>query len=167
MIGAIALIAALIITALIQVTVFPAVLPISFRPDAILALAITWGAITSFRQAVPIGVLGGFLIDMWSDGPIGLSGLLIGSVSFLTIIGETPIVPNTVLFPLLLTFGADVILQFLHFIVFQALGRDVSWESPAPALGLLTAVSTSLLVLLMYSPSRWMARRLAPPRVDW
>ena len=101
----------MLVGALVQVTVLPAVLPATFRPDVVLAMAITWGALASFRQAVPLAVLGGYLVDIWTDGPVGLTALLAGTVAFATAIGETPLVPTTIAFPLVLTFGAEIVLQ--------------------------------------------------------
>jgi rod shape-determining protein MreD len=152
---------------LIHVTVLPALLPTTFRPDALLAATMTWGALAGYRQAVALGVVGGFLVDLWSDAPIGLTGLLVGAVAFLTALGEIPLVPANALFPLLAAFFGEILLQGLRFVMFQALGRPVEVVEPMLAIVLLTAVSTALLVLPFYPFARWLDRRLKQPRLEW
>ncbi|MFN8535668.1 MAG: rod shape-determining protein MreD [Dehalococcoidia bacterium] len=152
---------------LIHVTVLPAVLPTTFRPDAMLAATVTWGALAGYRQAVALGVVGGFIVDLWGDTPLGLTGLLIGAVAFLTAVGEIPLIPANVLFPMVTAFLGELVLQGLRFIMFQALGRPVELVDPMPAIVLLTAASTSLLVLVFYPFARWLDRRMKHPRLEW
>ncbi|MCS6801288.1 MAG: rod shape-determining protein MreD [Chloroflexota bacterium] len=164
-----ALIAVLFLLAvvLLHVTVLPTVLPTTFRPDALLAATMTWGALAGYRQAVAVGVVGGFLVDLWGDAPIGVTGLLVGAVAFLTAVGEIPLVPANALFPLLAAFVGELLVQGLRIILFQALGRPVEIVEPMPALILLTAVSTALLALGFYPFARWLDRRRRGPRLEW
>lgn len=157
----------LLAVVMIHVTVLPAILPTTFRPDALLAATMTWGALAGYRQAVAVGVVGGFLVDLWGDAPVGLTGLLVGAVAFLTVIGEVPLVPANALFPLVATFVGELVLQGLRFIMFQAIGRPVEIVEPMPAIILLTAVSTALLALGFYPFARWLDRRLKGPRLEW
>jgi rod shape-determining protein MreD len=152
---------------LLHVTVLPALLPTTFRPDALLAATVTWGALAGYRQAVALGVIGGFLVDLWSDAPMGLSGLIVGMVAFATVLGEVPLLPANVLFPLVLTFFGELAAQGIRFLLFQAIGRPVEGGEPLPALVVLTATSTALLVLGFYPVTRWLTRRLAGPRLEW
>lgn len=158
---------ALIVIALTQVTILPAVLPTTFRPDVVLAAAITWGALASYRQAVPMAVLGGFFVDIWTDGPVGLTALLAGLLAFSTAIGETPLVPATVAFPLILTFGAEIVLQVLRLLIFQAIGRQVEFTEPGPAILLLTAATSALIVLPAYPIAKMLYRRFGRPVAEW
>ncbi|GIW05200.1 MAG: hypothetical protein KatS3mg060_0005 [Dehalococcoidia bacterium] len=157
----------LLTVVMIHVTILPAVLPTTFRPDALLAATMTWGALAGYRQAVALGVIGGFLVDLWGDAPIGLTGLLVGTVAFLTAIGEIPLIPANALVPLITAFIGEFVLQGLRFIMFQALGRPVELGDPMPAIILLTAVSTSMLVLGFYPFARWLDRRMKRPRLEW
>jgi hypothetical protein len=107
------------------------------------------------------------MVDMWSSGPVGLTALLAGLVSFSTAIGETPLVPANIAFPLVLTFGAEIVLQVLQLLIYQAIGRPVDYIDPDPAILLLTAATTALFVLPAYPIAKILHRRFGRPAVEW
>jgi hypothetical protein len=59
------------------------------------------------------------------------------------------------------------LVEGLRFVMFQALGRPVELVEPMPAIVLLTATSTSLLVVVFYPFARWLDRRMKRPRLEW
>jgi len=147
------------IAALLQVTVAPALLPHGFQPNVVLAWVIAWGALAGSRRAMIAGVAGGLFVDVWGVLPVGVSAILYALIALLAIVPELRIVPTSLALTVALAAIGELVFQALMVPAFQAFGRPVLMDAPAPALTLLRTAATALTAVPFYL----LARVAKPP----
>jgi rod shape-determining protein MreD len=138
------------VAALLQVSVAPALLPHGFHPNVVLAWVIAWGARAGLRRAMIAGVAGGLVVDVWGVLPVGLSAVLYALVALLAIVPELRIVPTSLALTFALAAVGELIFQAMMVPAFQAVGRPVIMDAPAPVLTLLRTAATALTAVPFY-----------------
>jgi rod shape-determining protein MreD len=140
----------LILLALLQATVVPAVPYIGIRPDLVLLLVLAWTMVRGTTEGAVAAFIGGLAVDIFSPLPLGSHAL----VMLLTIapIGAmgAPFYRGNLVFPIGGAFLATVLYNVLLLLLSRLLGQDIVWGSLLWRLALPMALITATLMPVVY-----------------
>lgn len=150
----------------LQTTLVPVFLPGPVRPDLMLMVVVGWGVVHGSGQAALWGLVGGFLLDLFSGAPFGLHSLSLGAVGWLADTLQTNFFRSNILIPLATILVASLLYHFAQAAVMQTLNYTINWASYSFNVVLPTAILNTALMPLVY----WILRRLdrvVRPRLTW
>lgn len=102
--------AVLVLAAVLETALFPAVTLFGFRPDLLLLTTVVFATRDGPLTGVRIGAAAGLVADLLvSSSPVGLAVLLYGIAGILVGWSRPYLAPNSVTAPLLLTAAASVL----------------------------------------------------------
>lgn len=132
---------------LLQSTILPRIRLLGGQPDLVLLVVFAWAMLDREQEGVVWAFVGGFLLDIFSGVPLGVSALALVPVTLVVSLAEPKVFRESVLPPLLLTAvgAAGYHLLVLLLLRFYA-GFPIEWES---ALLFVTLPSILLDVLLI------------------
>ncbi len=149
----------LLVAALIQATILPALGPIAVLPNLVLVLLLVWSALRGIGEGL-VWVFGaGLLLDLLTMDPIGTNGLALLPVALFAGLARRRFFHSGMVFPLLLAMlatGAHALILTL----LRGIG-DGGAMLPAVAvarLAFLQALLNALLVPPLYLVAGWMDR---------
>ena len=123
------LLAAVIATSILQLTLGSKLTVVSARPDLVLLLVVTTSVVGGVEEGVLVGILGGMSLDMMSVTPFGTATIAMGLIGLATGLGESNIYRANLLIPLVAVFLATVFYHSFLLLALQAAGWSVEWIS--------------------------------------
>jgi|SRR5581483_8796001 len=148
----------LVIAALLQATILPAIGPVIVLPDLVLVLVLARSATTGLAEALVWTAAAGLLLDVLAMDRIGVNGLALLPVALMGAIGRKRVFQSGLLFPMLLAMAATVV-QMALLAALRGLGGE--GVTPLPEvirLVILQALLNALLVPPIYGLMHWMGR---------
>lgn len=148
----------LVVAALLQATILPALGPLVVMPNLVLVLVLARAAMRNLAEALLWTAFAGFLLDVLAMDPIGLNGLALLPVAVTGVVSQRRFFQSGVLFPMLLTMIATglnaVALAGLRALFSGGLEPMVV----APRMVVLQALLNAVLVPPVYGLMRWLNR---------
>ena len=146
--------------ALLQSVLLARVDLLGARPDLMLLAVLTWAAIRSEREGLIWGFVGGLLIDLLSEAPLGGSSLALVLIAFIAAQpwGRSLGIPaaRTLIMALIGTLLYHAILL----VVLAWTGHTVHWSYALTRVAAPSALLNTLLAPLVQLPLAWLSRRL-------
>lgn len=135
----------LIITALAQTTIFPAINVLGVGPNLVLVLVLVWSSV----RGVPEGLVWvfplGLLMDVLTLDPLGSTGLALVPVALIGGLAQRRLFHSGLIIPMVAVLGASVVYQLLQTLI-AVLGGT---HYPLGAMMRLTVLVTLLNVLVV------------------
>lgn len=148
----------LIVAALLQATLLPAVGPVIVLPDLVLVLVLVRSATRGLVEALAWTAAAGLLLDVLAMDRIGVNGLALLPVALMGVVARRRVFQSGLLFPMLLAMAATVV-QMAALAVLR--GLDGQGLAPLPELArlvILQALLNALLVPPLYGLLHWLGR---------
>ncbi|MPZ13463.1 MAG: rod shape-determining protein MreD [Chloroflexi bacterium] len=144
------LVVSLVAGAVLQAMVLPGLVGNGIRPDLTLIVVVAWATFRGWEEGILVGLLGGFLLDVFSAAPFGVSVVrlaLVGGAAGLVMdrIGRT-----SVLMPAVAAGVASLAAFALSVLALQASGWVAAWESALLVSAVPSAVLTGLCMAVAY-----------------
>ena len=146
----------LVLLALLQATVVPAIPGLGLRPDLVLLVVLAWTMVRGTREGAVGAFVGGLALDIFSTLPLGshsaLLLLIIVPVGWL----GAPFYRGNPIYPIGGAFLATLLYNVLLLALGSFLGQPVPWASMLWRLVLPMALGEAALISLVY----WIMDRL-------
>lgn len=113
--------------ALVQTTLLPALGLVTVRPDLVLVLVVVWAVLRGVREALPWGLLGGVMLDLFSGGPFGTAMLALVLVAFCSSVGEIGLFRSSLTLPMVTVFWATVLFDLIFLFLLRTHHYPVEW----------------------------------------
>lgn len=147
----------LVIAALLQATIFPALGPFVV-PNLVLVLLLVRAAMRNLAESLLWTAFAGFLLDVLAMDPIGLNGLALLPVAVTGLIAQRRFFQSGVLFPMLLTMAATVLSAVALAALRALFSGGLEPMALVPRLIFLQALLNAVLVPPVYALMRWQGR---------
>lgn len=153
----------LVLTALIQGTVLPALDVIEVLPDVTLVLLLVWSALRGTAEGLIWAFALGMFIDVLSLDPLGTNALALLPVVVMGGIARRRLFHNTLILPLVLAVAATMVHAVVLLLFRSGEGAGLPLAS-VTRLVVLQALLNLLFVPPCYVIARWMERRMITGR---
>lgn len=154
----------LLFSAALAQSLMGAALPlVGSRPDLPLVVVLAWAMLTGSAGGAAVGFAGGMLLDSASGTPFGLNAALLGTIGYITGLGETNLYRGNLPFFLATGAVATLVYHVAMFLVLQATGSAL----PPLERAVLFAVPAALLNALLLAPAFMLCRRLLRSLSGW
>lgn len=153
--------------ALLQTTLAPQVTLLGAKPDLMLVIVVCWGLLRGTGAGLRWAFAGGLMIDLLSGAPFGVATLSLMLVSYLSALGEVSLLRFGFLLPVAVMVLATMSYNALFFLLLQALGRPIVWQTALTRVILPAALVNTLLMPFLYLPLRRLHRWAARPLLRW
>ena len=118
----------LVVTVIVQTAAFPGFITNGIRPDLPLVIVLGWASIRGWEQAVVAGLVAGFVGDLVSAAPFGVSTLRLAALAWVVGIGAERLHRTSPVLPVIAA-GVGVLLGYaLNMLSLQAAGWSGNWE---------------------------------------
>jgi rod shape-determining protein MreD len=139
----------LIITAVAQSTVVPAINVIGVAPNLVLVLIVIWSSFYGAREGVIWAFCTGVLIDLLGMGMLGASSLALIPAALIGGLARRPLLQSGLVLPMVTVVGATLVSVFVLSVVGAIVGQGYPlWVTIR--LGALTAFLNTLMVPPLY-----------------
>jgi rod shape-determining protein MreD len=139
----------LIITAVAQSTVVPAINVIGVAPNLVLVLIVIWSSFYGAREGVIWAFCAGVLIDLLGMGMLGASSLALIPAALIGGLARRPLLQSGLVLPMVTVVGATLVSIFVLSVVGAIAGQGYPlWVTIR--LGALTAFLNTLMVPPLY-----------------
>jgi rod shape-determining protein MreD len=117
----------LLLAALTQASLLPALGLIRARPEPVLVAVVVWAVLRGPRGALPWAFGGGLLLDLFSQAPLGTASLALLLVALCSSVGEASIFRTSFLLPTVIVFWASVLYGVLYLFLLRTHQMPVEW----------------------------------------
>ncbi|HEU0116874.1 MAG TPA: rod shape-determining protein MreD [Thermomicrobiales bacterium] len=148
----------LVIAALLQATLLPAIGPVIVLPDLVLVLILVRSATRGLVEALAWTAVAGLLLDVLAMDRIGVNGLALLPVALMGVVAQRRVFQSGLLFPMLLAMAATVVQMTLLAILRGADGQGLAPLPELARLVILQALLNALLVPPLYGLLHWLGR---------
>jgi rod shape-determining protein MreD len=153
---------------LVQSSFFPALGLHALRPDFVLQMVVIWALLRGWREALPLGFVGGLFLDLFSGAPFGTAALALVLVAFCCSAGSVSAFRDNPLLPVVMVFWASVLYGLLYLFLLRTHEVPVPWLSSLRQVVVPGAiVNTMLAPLTFWVVSRIERRTRSTVAVDW
>jgi rod shape-determining protein MreD len=185
----------MLVLAVIQATILPKFSILGFVPLLVLLVAVSWGLLHTLEEGVVWAFVGGFFIDLFSIGPLGVTSLASMAAVTAVMLIKRNFPESRVILPILLSFLATLVFWFIYLLVLRLavpliintsselgiialtegtrspgllseLGQYYSINRETFGYGLLMSFGHGLLILPIYWAIYIIERLLVPRRVE-
>jgi len=153
----------LVLTALIQATVLPALGLIEVLPDVTLVMLLVWSALRGTAEGLIWAFGLGVFIDLLSLDPLGTNALALLPVVLMGGIARRRLFHNTLILPLVLAVAATMVHAMVLLLLRSSEGAGLPLSSVTRFV-VLQSLLNSLFVPPCYVIARWMDRRMVSTR---
>lgn len=153
----------LLVAALVQSLVGPALPLLGSRPDLPLVVVVAWSMLRGSNEGAIVGFLGGLMLDSAVARPFGLNAALLGLLGFCTGLGETNLYRGNVPFFLGAGAAATLVYHGLTMLALQAAGIGL----PPLARTLQLVLPAAVMNALLLAPAFLLCRRLLRMLGGW
>ena len=149
--------------AILTVSALPYTKVLGVSPDVVLVLVACWAMVRNREEALPVILMAGYLRDLSTSDPLGVSALALLPIVLLTVLREVRIVQSDFL-PVLFVVASGTMFYFvISSGVLAITGEEVPWLDAlgrrlAPALLL-----NMLITPIFYLPLRWLTSEISSP----
>ncbi len=145
--------------ALVQTVLLARVSLWGAQPDLMLLVVLTWAIVRGVDEGLVWGFIGGLIVDLFSGGPLGATGLALLAAAFLAgqLWGQG--IGPPVIRLLLLASLAIVAYHLTLLAVLAWTGRTVDWGWALLRVAGPSALLNALLVPFVQRPLNWLERR--------
>lgn len=157
---------ALILAAVLQVTVLPLLTGSSLNVDLVLLLVLAWGIIRGVQEGLLWGLMGGLILDVVSAAPFGTTMAVLATIGVLGGIRGIPLLRGSVLAPMIAAGAATVVYDGLLMALWALFGREWRWLDAFHGV----ILPAALLNALVMAPIYWLLDRLqrrVEPEIKW
>lgn len=117
----------LVLLALLQATIVPAIPYVDIRPDLVLLLVLAWTMVRGTGEGAAGALVGGLALDVFSPLPLGTHALaMLAVIAPVGLLGA-PFYRGNLAFPIGGAFLATVLYNVLLLVLLRILGQDVLW----------------------------------------
>ncbi|HEX5500380.1 MAG TPA: rod shape-determining protein MreD [Thermomicrobiales bacterium] len=148
----------LVVAALLQATVLPAIGPVIVLPDLVLVLVLVRSATRGLIEALVWTAVAGLLLDVLAMDRIGVNGLALLPVALMGVVAQRRVFQSGLLFPMLLAMAATVVQMTLLAVLRGADGQGLAPLPELARLVILQALLNALLVPPLYGLLHWLGR---------
>jgi len=135
------------------------------RPNLVLVTVLAWNLVSGEADGLLWACVGGLALDGLSGGPMGGNVLALLILSFITNLISGGLWETHWLFPLTaVTFGSGIY-HMTYLMVLTISGWSMDWVDALTTITLPSALLNLALMIPVYPAARWLATRIAPPRV--
>lgn len=117
----------LVLATALDTTIAPHLSLIGIRPDLVLLIVVATSIVRGGEEGIVWGILGGFLLDLYSGVPFGLSIVALAITAYLTKVGEDNLFSHVLVLPLAAAFVGTVVYDLILMAGLQAAGRPIDW----------------------------------------
>jgi rod shape-determining protein MreD len=155
--------AILVVAALLQSVLGPALPLVRGRPDLVLVVVLAWSMLRGSGEGAFVGFLGGALLDTVSYTPFGINSALFGLLGYFVGLPEVNVYRGNIPYFLGTAIVATLAYHTLYFLLLQALGLALPpiYETYA------AAIPAALLNALLLVPVFLLCRRLLRALAGW
>ena len=125
-------------------------LPGQVTPDLVLILVISIGLLRGPDEGLIFGLAAGFFVDLLSGGIVGIQAVTKMAAGFLVGLLEKTIFKDNLVLPTLAVFGATVIFETFHIVMYQAFNANYHLSLTFVTLILPMAVYNAVLTPPLY-----------------
>lgn len=118
----------LILLALLQATIVPAIPYVDVRPDLVLLLVLAWTMVRGTTEGAVGAMVGGLALDIFSPLPLGTHALALLMVIVPVGWLGAPFYRGNLVFPIGGAFLATVLYNVLLLALSRLLGHDILWS---------------------------------------
>lgn len=137
-----------LIAALLQATVFPQFRVFDGQPDLLVVIVLAWAIVDQGQEGVVWAFVGGFVLDLFSGAPLGVSSLALVPVAYSINILESQLYRESVLLPIALMAGGSAVYHLLYLILLRFLvGYRVIWSDALLFVSLPSIVIDMILIV--------------------
>lgn len=156
-----------LIAALFQATVFPQFRVFDGQPDLLVVLVLAWSIIDQGQEGVAWAFVGGFVLDLFSGAPLGISSLALIPVAFFINIFEAQLYRESVILPIALIAGGAAIYHILYLILLRFLaGYQVFWSDALLFVALPSIIIDMILIVPILQVLGYVYDQSHPKRVS-
>lgn len=134
------------------------------RPDLMLLVVLVWAVVRDLDEGLVWGLVGGFITDLLSGGPLGVTVLALLTVVFLAGQPWGRGIGAPLVWLLLLTFIAVVAYHLVLLLALAWTGYTVDWGGTLLRVAGPSALLNALLAPFIQRPLTWLERRTRQER---
>ena len=149
----------LIAVAWIQTSALLPLPKLMVKPDLMLLAVVGWGMSRGAKEALIWGIVGGFFLDLFGSGTLGVSVLALTPIALISGVGETKLMENNLTLALVLIFLGTLLYNAILLLLLQLLGNHVEWWHSFLTLFLPSVLLNTLLMPFAYWLFRWLGGR--------
>ncbi|MHB1293441.1 MAG: rod shape-determining protein MreD [Anaerolineae bacterium] len=136
-------------------------------PDLVLLVTVSWVLLQGHRRALLPALVGGLMIDALSGARFGLATLSLVVVVALASLGETNVFRTARYLPILTIALASLVYNLLYLLLLKMTGYPTQISAMLWRVVLPIVLIDTLFMPLVYTPARWVAKRVGPRAVEW
>jgi rod shape-determining protein MreD len=156
----------LILAAIAQSTVLYQVRFLNGHLDLILTIVVAWSLVQRTNQGPVWALVGGIATDTLSGGPPGATTLSLAAVAFVIALTEGRFYRANWPVALIASVLGTLIYHLLYLAILAANGYPVNFAEALATVTFPSAILNVLLMLPVYQTTKWLAVRVAPPKVE-
>jgi rod shape-determining protein MreD len=160
-----ALVIALALVALLQVSLLPSLAIQGVSPDLMLVISVSWTLRRGVRSALVWAIVGGLWLDLLSGGPFGLYTLGLIVAVYLTGLGGGTIFQGRLILPIVMVALATIAVALVHLLLLWLTGQGVGISSDLGRLILTQMVYNMAVTLLIFPILSWLDRLTGQERL--
>jgi rod shape-determining protein MreD len=149
----------LLLAAVAQTSLLPAMGFVAVRPDLVLQVVVVWAVMRGVREALPWAFAGGVLLDIMSGAPFGTSALALVLVAFCASVGQMSVFRSHLLLPLLAVFWSSVLYGIIFLFLLRTHQYPVPWLATLGEIVIPNAVLNTVCTPLTYALLHQLERR--------
>ena len=155
---------AIIVAALVQVSVLPSFSIFGVQPSLVIVLLVAWMSIRGQREALFLIPAAGFVLGLLDGEPLGLAMLALAPLVLLTEVREWRRVESDLVPALVLTVAGTLVYETTALLSLAVRGEQVSWLASVVDVLVPAAIANALLLLPVYAVIRLASLDLRRPR---
>ena len=156
----------LVLAALVQASLLPAVGLVAVRPNLVLQIVVIWAVLRGVREALPWALTGGVVLDTFSGAPFGTATLPLLVTAFCSSAGEISIFRSNLLLPLAVVFWGSLLYDALYLFLLATHQLPVSWLQTLRHIVVPGAILNMILAPLAYLVVSRIERRTRRAKYD-
>ncbi len=140
----------LVILTLLQISVFPFITFIPSTPNLLLGFTLSLGLMRGFKSGLSVGVICGFILDLFTPGAMGAYALIYGLIGFASGACNRLFYQDELKFPLFVVFTGDILYGIIMYFVFFMMRSDFGFGNYFLTIILPEAVCTLVCMIALY-----------------
>jgi rod shape-determining protein MreD len=145
--------------AILQVSVMPYIQILGVTPDLVLIFVACWAVIRGYEEAAIVAPLAGFLKDLATSDPIGMSAIALAPIVLLAAAVRMRAVDTEFLPTVVVVASGSLAYGIISMIVLAATGQSIAWNDSLVRVVLPSCLVNALFTPLIYLPLHAFSRQ--------
>lgn len=132
------------------------------RPDLVLVMVLVWNLASPHAESILWALIGGLAVDTVSGGPMGATVMALLTATMLANFMSARFWESHIFLRIAVAVAGSVLYYLVYSVILAFSGWQLDWISALASILLPASALNTVLTLLLFPSTRWIASRIAP-----